>query len=204
MKINTKFLENTIVKAINENLYYSPYDIGADYDSIDEMDIYNAEYDSMINKYAQDHKNNDKPNWSTTSNVDSNLPFENKNTINELQLRNIVKETIVKILNENYPLGAEFDPRAPWNEPETTSKMVEIQGTAYYYNEETEEEKEVPFEIDVEVDGEYLVDYNDDEKQVYFQPNEDMDYYSLAVNSGKIPHELDGGFRLEDIEVDEF
>ena len=82
--------------------------------------------------------------------------------------------------------------------------MVEIQGTAYYYNEETEEEKEVPFEIDVEVDGEYLVDYNDDEKQVYFQPNEDMDYYSLAVNSGKIPHELDGGFRLEDIEVDEF
>lgn len=204
MKINTKFLENTIVKAINENLYYSPADIGADYDSTDEMDISDAEYDSMIDKYVQDHKKDDKPNWSTASHNISDLPFESKNTINELQLRNIVKETIVKILKENYPLGAEYDPRAPWNEPETTSEMMEIQGTAYYYNEKTEEEKVVPFEIEVEVDGEYLVDYDDGERYSYFQPNEDTDYYSLVIDSGKIPQELDGGFRLEDIDVDKF
>lgn len=197
MKINVKLLEKTITRVINENLHYPTIDNVSDNYPSDYINSHDVDY-------IEDRENNDKPNWSTASNVVSNSPFKNKNTINEIQLRNIVKETIVKILNENYPLGAEFDPRAPWNEPETTSKMVEIQGTAYYYNEETEEEKEVPFEIEVEVDGEYLVDYNDDEKQVYFQPNEDMDYYSLAVNSGKIPHELDGGFRLEDIEVDEF
>lgn len=197
MKINVKLLEKTITRVINENLHYPTIDSVSDNYPSDYINSHDVDY-------IEDRENNDKPNWSTASNVVSNSPFKNKNTINEIQLRNIVKETIVKILNENYPLGAEFDPRAPWNEPETTSKMVEIQGTAYYYNEETEEEKEVPFEIEVEVDGEYLVDYNDDEKQVYFQPNEDMDYYSLAVNSGKIPHELDGGFRLEDIEVDEF
>ena len=82
--------------------------------------------------------------------------------------------------------------------------MMEIQGTAYYYNEKTEEEKVVPFEIEVEVDGEYLVDYDDGERYSYFQPNEDTDYYSLVVDSGKIPQELDGGFRLEDIDVDKF
>ena len=56
----------------------------------------------------------------------------------------------------------------------------------------------------MEVDGEYLVDYDDGEKYSYFQPNKDTDYHSLVVNSGKIPQELDGGFRLEDIEVVEF
>lgn len=187
MKINVKLLEKTITRVINENLHYPS-------DDINSHDV----------DYIEDRENNDKPNWTTSSNVVSNSPFENKKTVNEIQLRNIVKETIVKILKENYPLGAEYDPRAPWNEPETSSKMMEIQGTAYYYNKETEEEKEVPFEIEVEVDGEYLVDYDDGEKYSYFQPNEDTDYYSLVVNSGKIPHELYGGFRLEDIEVDEF
>ena len=190
-------MEKTITRVINENLHYPTIDSESDNYPSDDINSHDVDY-------IEDRENNDKPNWTTASNVVSNSPIENKKTINEIQLRNIVKETIVKILKENYPLGAKYDPRAPWNEPETTSKMMEIQGTAYYYNKETEEEKEVPFEIEVEVDGEYLVDYNDDEKQVYFQPNEDMDYYSLAVNSGKIPHELDGGFRLEDIEVDEF
>lgn len=197
MKINVKLLEKTITRVINENLHYPTIDSGSDNYPSDDINSHDVDY-------IEDRENNDKPNWTTASNVVSNSPFENKKTINEVQLRNIVKETIVKILNENYPLGAKYDPRAPWNEPETTSKMMEIQGTAYYYNEETEEEKEVPFEIEVEVDGEYLVDYDDGEKYGYFQPNEDTDYYSLVVNSGKIPHELDGGFRLEDIEVDEF
>ena len=197
MKINTKLLEKTITRVINENLHYPTIDSESDNYPSDDINSHDVDY-------IEDIENNDKPNWSTASNVVSNSPFENKKTINELQLRNIVKETIVKILNENYPLGAEFDPRAPWNEPETTSKMVEIQGTAYYYNEETEEEKEVPFEIEVEVDGEYLVDYDDGENYSYFQPNKDTDYHSLVINSGKIPQELDGGFRLEDIEVVEF
>lgn len=190
-------MEKTITRVINENLHYPNIDSGTDNYTSDDINSHDVDYN-------EDRENNDKPNWTTASNVVSNSPFENKKTINELQLRNIVKETIVKILKENYPLGAEYDPRAPWNEPETTSEMMEIQGTAYYYNKETEEEKEVPFEIEVEVDGEYLVDYDDGERYSYFQPNEDTDYYSLVVNSGKIPHELDGGFRLEDIEVDEF
>lgn len=190
-------MEKTITRVLNENLHYPTIDSGSDNYPSDDINSHDIDY-------IEDRENNDKPNWSTASNVVSNSPFENKKTINELQLRNIIKETIVKILKENYPLGAKYDPRAPWNEPETTSKMMEIQGTAYYYNEETEEEKEVPFEIEVEVDGEYLVDYDDGEKYGYFQPNEDTDYYSLVINSGKIPHELDGGFRLEDIEVDEF
>lgn len=197
MKINVKLLEKTITRVINENLHYPTIDSVSDNYPSDDINSHDVDY-------IEDRENNDKPNWTTASNVVSNSPFENKKTINELQLRNIVKETIVKILKENYPLGAEYDPRAPWNEPETTSTMMEIQGTAYYYNKETEEEKEVPFEIEVEVDGEYLVDYDDGEKYSYFQPNEDTDYHSLVVNSGKIPQELDGGFRLEDIEVDEF
>lgn len=197
MKINTKLLEKTITRVINENLHYPTIDSESDNYPSDDINSHDVDY-------IEDIENNDKPNWSTASNVVSTSPFENKKSINELQLRNIVKETIVKILKENYPLGAKYDPRAPWNGPETTSEMMEIQGTAYYYNKETEEEKEVPFEIEVEVDGEYLVDYDDGEKYSYFQPNKDTDYHSLVVNSGKIPQELDGGFRLEDIEVVEF
>ena len=197
MKINTKLLEKTITRVINENLHYPTIDSVSDNYPSDDINSHDVDY-------IEDIENNDKPNWSTASNVVSTSPFENKKTINELQLRNIVKETIVKILKENYPLGAKYDPRAPWNEPETDSQMMEIQGTAYYYNEKTEEEKEVPFEIEVEVDGEYLVDYDDGENYSYFQPNKDTDYHSLVINSGKIPQELDGGFRLEDIEVDEF
>lgn len=128
--------------------------------------------------------------------------MKQKKVINETQLRTLIKETITKIFKENYPAGAEYDPRAPWNQPDSVSETVTVYGTAYYENRETGEEKEVPFEVDVEVEGEYLPDYDDGEKYSYFQPFEDTDYYSLVVNSGKIPNTLSDGLKLVDIDID--
>ena len=46
--------------------------------------------------------------------------------LTESDLHKIIKESVKNILKENYPHGAEFDPRAPWNQTESNYENVEI------------------------------------------------------------------------------
>ena len=67
MKINTKLLEKTITRVINENLYYPTIDSESDNYPSDDINSYDVDY-------IEDIENNDKPNWSTASNVVSTSP----------------------------------------------------------------------------------------------------------------------------------
>jgi hypothetical protein len=208
-KITNKLLEGTIAKVLREYL---------DYDEVDPMLASDALNDEMMDKYAKEYPEefekefgkNKRPNWSSapSEHID-NLPFEskknNRRVIKESQLRNFVRNTIISMLNEsfgNYPAGAANDPRAPWNEPDSAVEKMDVYGTAYYYNEETDEEKRMPFDITVEVKGEYVTDADEEGYSSVFEPYNDTDWQSLVMDSGEIPETLEGGFKLEDIEIE--
>ena len=77
-----------------------------------------------------------------------------------------------------------------------------VDGTAYYGNDETEEDKAIPFSVEVEAYGEYEDDWDEDGRSSYFVPSDDNDYISLVRQSGQVPDTIDGGFTLVDIDID--
>lgn len=79
--------------------------------------------------------------------------------LNENILRTMIRESLTNILNEidgadgNYPLGADNDPDAPWNQKDDEYDMETVTGKAYFYqmnNDEDDAEDIVePFEVEI-------------------------------------------------------
>lgn len=215
MKINNKILEGIIKHVIKENID-SYYD-----DPLNQSD---AEYDAMMDDYMRKYPEeyaeytgiplddvykqiNNKENNTNNGEI---LPFEactNKNMkakLNETQLRNVVKKTISKILKESgyYPMGAEYDSNAPWNDTSNDEEQT-VSGTAIYYNEANNDTKEVPFNVTVIVNGNYETDGDEEGDYNYFVADENTDYEQLVRDSGDIPETLDGGYVLDGIDIDD-
>lgn len=211
MKLTEKLLRESIKRVIKEYLDYSPADLGLSWDDEeDPMAQSDAEYDEFMDKYMKDNPNEfekefgslEKPSKTNNETIDTNdLPFESKE-LNETQLRAMVREQVEKLIKENYPLGAQYDPRAPWNQAPDVTNKVTVDGTAYYGNDETEEDKAIPFSVEVEAYGEYEDDWDEDGRSSYFVPSDDNDYISLVRQSGQVPDTIDGGFTLMDIDID--
>lgn len=145
---------------------------------------------------------------NNNTNNDEISPFDKctknmKLKLNETRIKNIVNETIHQILEGSgyYPAGADDDPRAPWNDASCEGEKT-VLCTAIYYNEETDEVKEVPFDITVVVSGKYETDCDEDGCYNYFVADENNDYEELVRDSGEIPETLDDGYVLDDIEID--
>lgn len=211
MKLTEKLLRESIKRVIKEYLDYSPADLGLSWDDEeDPMAQSDAEYDEFMDKYMKDNPNEfekefgslEKPSETNNETIDTNdMPFESKE-LNEAQLRAMVREQVEKLVKENYPLGAQYDPRAPWNQAPDVTNKVTVDGTAYYGNDETEEDKAIPFSVEVEAYGEYEDDWDEDGRSSYFVPSDDNDYISLVRQSGQVPDTIDGGFTLVDIDID--
>lgn len=45
--------------------------------------------------------------------------------LTESQLHKVIKESVSKILKENYPWGAEHDPRAPYNQTDDIDRQID-------------------------------------------------------------------------------
>ena len=211
MKLTEKLLRESIKRVIKEYLDYSPADLGLSWDDEeDPMAQSDAEYDEFMDKYMKDNPNEfekefgslEKPSQTKNEPVNMNdMPFESQ-TLTESQIREMVRKQIANIVKENYPPGAQYDPRAPWNQSPDVTDTVTVEGTAYYENEETEEDKEVPFSVEVEAYGEYEDDWDEMGRTSYFVPSDDNDYISLVRQSGQVPDVLEGGFKLIDIDIE--
>jgi hypothetical protein len=211
MKLTEELLRESIKKVIEEYLDYSPADLGLSWDDEEDPMIQSdAEYDESMNKYIKDNPNEfekefgslKKPSEADNETIDTNdMPFESKK-LNESQLRAMVREQVEKLVKENYPLGAQYDSSAPWNQTPDFTNKVTVDGTAYYANDETEEGKAIPFSVEVEAYGEYEDDWDEDGRSSYFVPSDNNDYISLVRQSGQVPDTIDGGFTLVDIDID--
>ena len=204
-KITNKILEESIHKVIKEYLDYNAAEIGADYDEIDPLDASDAEYDEMMDRYQREYPEEFEKAFGRPA---EQLPIDPSTDVNgedlpfEAKIRKAVRTALMEMVGENYPPGAQYDPRAPWNQKDPDTETETVSGIAYYVNPETEDEREIPFQVDVEVDGEYVEDWDEDGRCDYFQAFEDTDYQQLVIDSGELPEEIEGGYRLADIELD--
>lgn len=70
------------------------------------------DFKRSVGKKLNENKNMKKPN--------------NAIRLTESQLHQIIKESVNKLLKENYPMGAENDPRAPYNQPDDSEIYEQI------------------------------------------------------------------------------
>ena len=121
-----------------------------------------------------------------------------RTTITESAIHNmvdsIVEGTITELNHMLYGNDWYFD------EPDYQTETVHV--VAYYYNEETEEELEKEFDIDIEVPGSYEKEWDDDSYYAAFVPDDNVDYYDLVKETGEIPETLEDGFELQDWKIE--
>ena len=121
-----------------------------------------------------------------------------RTTITESAIHNmvdsIVEGTITELNHMLYGNDWYFD------EPDYQTETVHV--VAYYYNEETEEELEKEFDIDIEVPGSYEKEWDDDCYYAAFVPDDNVDYYDLVKETGEIPETLEDGFELQDWKIE--
>lgn len=121
-------------------------------------------------------------------------------TITENTIRRMVGETVKKVVNEmNHMLYGN-----DWYFDEPDYSTITVGVTAYYYNEETDEEKTEEFSVEVEVPGSYYEDADEDGRYAAFEPDSNIDYHELVRQTGEIPEELEGGFTLQDMDIEQY
>lgn len=120
-----------------------------------------------------------------------------RTTITESAIHNMVDSIVEGAITElNHMLyGNDWY----FDEPDYQTETVHV--VAYYYNEETEEELEKEFDIDIEVPGGYEKEWDDDDYYAAFVPDDNVDYYDLVKETGEIPETLEDGFELQDWEI---
>lgn len=119
-------------------------------------------------------------------------------TITESAIHDVTDQAVDNAIDEmNHML---YGNDGYFEEPKYRTEDVHV--TAYYYNEETDEELTKEFDVEVEVPGDYEKEWDDDSYYTAFVPDDDVNYYALVQETGEIPEELEGGFVLQDMDVE--
>lgn len=220
MKINEGKL-NKIIKAIlKEYLDYNDNDLGID-PEMDAMDVADAEYDTNMDKFMHDDPEGYAEQTGMpiervyaeldrkySNNFDDDMPFEskkvNKKTISESAIRDVVKKTIMEIFDQ--------DRTGEWRENQLRGYLnrsddrgtVSVNGTAIYYDQNGENYKELPFDMEVEVPGTIEGERDEDGNySSWFTPSDESDVRDEIMSNIQWSIEENGIiYNLEDIEID--
>ena len=86
---------------------------------------------------------------------------------------------------DNYPLGAEYDAMAPYNQSDNPPREIEVTLSVCYIKKV--KVKTSDYKIEYDDDGGYYINY------------EDTDFYSIVED--QVPEIHRSGWELEDIEI---